>query len=205
MDTARRGQRRYERRLYGVKEIAESLGVDDSRLVATWRLRGSHGIPEPDAELASGSVWFAETIEPWLGEQMALRAAAVPPHDPGPLIDRLARRTFRLAAVAFEERIRGGPLYRRARDLVDLAPDVSAAAGRGGTQLRKPLSTIAADLEELSLLIEPIPPNVRESESQAPLPAEALEAADAIRRLLAERTLRSVADLLRVRRRETSP
>jgi hypothetical protein len=49
--------------LYGVSEIAEALGVSRG-LVSQWVKRGK--LPLPDAELAMGKVWTAETIEPWI-------------------------------------------------------------------------------------------------------------------------------------------
>ena len=48
---------------YGIAEIARALG-EDPGLVGKWRER--HKLPAPDAELATGPVWLAETIEPVL-------------------------------------------------------------------------------------------------------------------------------------------
>jgi hypothetical protein len=135
--------------LYGIKEIADDLGLPDSRLVATWRLRGSHGMPRPDAELASGSVWFAETIEPWLLRQRALTRASAEP-SPQPLLDRAARRAFRLAAVALEERPRPDALRRRIAELVELAPALEELAGRSTTNLVKPLAMLREGIDDLA-------------------------------------------------------
>jgi hypothetical protein len=52
-------------RFYGITEIARALGVTRGT-VAQWRHRGSQGMPAPDTQLASGPVWLAETIEPWM-------------------------------------------------------------------------------------------------------------------------------------------
>jgi hypothetical protein len=49
--------------VYGIAEIARALG-EDPGLVGKWRER--HKLPPPDAELATGPVWLAETIEPLL-------------------------------------------------------------------------------------------------------------------------------------------
>lgn len=49
--------------LYGLAEIAAALDVSRKR-VGMWRVRGQ--LPPPDAVLASGPVWLASTIEPWM-------------------------------------------------------------------------------------------------------------------------------------------
>jgi predicted DNA-binding transcriptional regulator AlpA len=53
-------------KLYGVAEIARALGTR-RQTVAMWRSRGR--LPPPDAVLASGPVWLASTIEPWIAQQ----------------------------------------------------------------------------------------------------------------------------------------
>jgi hypothetical protein len=50
-------------KLYGIAEIARALDTDPG-LVGKWRER--HELPPPDAELATGPVWLANTIEPML-------------------------------------------------------------------------------------------------------------------------------------------
>jgi hypothetical protein len=50
-------------KVYGIAEIARALDADPG-LVGKWRER--HKLPAPDAELATGPVWLAETIEPLL-------------------------------------------------------------------------------------------------------------------------------------------
>ncbi len=50
-------------RVYGIAEIARALDTDPG-LVGKWRER--HKLPAPDAELATGPVWLADTIEPLL-------------------------------------------------------------------------------------------------------------------------------------------
>jgi hypothetical protein len=50
-------------KVYGIAEIARAL-EEDPGLVGKWRER--HKLPAPDAELATGPVWLAETIEPML-------------------------------------------------------------------------------------------------------------------------------------------
>lgn len=66
-------------KVYGIAEIARALG-EDPRLVGKWRER--HKLPAPDAELAVGPVWLAETIEPLIA------AGGPEPRPPG---GRLAR------------------------------------------------------------------------------------------------------------------
>ncbi|HEU0242236.1 MAG TPA: hypothetical protein VFR11_23690 [Micromonosporaceae bacterium] len=118
---------------YGIAEIADSLGVG-RQLVAVWRRRRSHGMPEPDAELASGPVWLANTIEPWMhalpvrptGERVAATAAEV---------RQLARRWLRLLVLLLEERPRLELVARAladVRELLDLA--MVSADGRDGGQ-----------------------------------------------------------------------
>jgi hypothetical protein len=50
-------------KVYGIAEIACALDADPG-LVGKWRER--HKLPAPDAELATGPVWLADTIEPLL-------------------------------------------------------------------------------------------------------------------------------------------
>ena len=50
-------------KVYGITEIARALDADPG-LVGKWRER--HKLPAPDAELATGPVWLAGTIEPLL-------------------------------------------------------------------------------------------------------------------------------------------
>ena len=50
-------------KVYGIAEIARALDADPG-LVGKWRER--HKLPAPDAELATGPVWLADTIEPVL-------------------------------------------------------------------------------------------------------------------------------------------
>jgi hypothetical protein len=71
-------------KVYGISEIARALG-EEPGLVGKWRER--HKLPAPDAELATGPVWLAETIEPLLA------AGGPEPKAPGK-----RRRRFRVAA-----------------------------------------------------------------------------------------------------------
>jgi hypothetical protein len=50
-------------KIYGITEIARALDADPG-LVGKWRER--HKLPAPDAELSTGPVWLADTIEPLL-------------------------------------------------------------------------------------------------------------------------------------------
>src|SRR5215472_14820801 len=50
-------------KVYGISEIARALDTDPG-LVGKWRER--HKLPAPDAELATGPVWLADSIEPLL-------------------------------------------------------------------------------------------------------------------------------------------
>jgi hypothetical protein len=50
-------------KVYGITEIARALDAEPG-LVGKWRER--HKLPAPDAELSTGPVWLADTIEPLL-------------------------------------------------------------------------------------------------------------------------------------------
>lgn len=71
-------------KIYGIAEIARALG-EDPGLVGKWRER--HKLPAPDAELATGPVWLAATIEP------VLQAGGPQPKPPGKRL-----RKFRVTA-----------------------------------------------------------------------------------------------------------
>jgi hypothetical protein len=109
--------------VYGIAEIADALGVG-RQLVAAWRRRGSHGMPEPDAELASGPIWMAGSIEPWI-DTLPARPSGSPPPVSAAEIRRLARRLLRLLTLLLEEKPRDQLVARalaEARELLDLAP-----------------------------------------------------------------------------------
>jgi hypothetical protein len=117
------------RRFYGIAEIAEALGID-RQLVTVWRRRSSHGMPFPDEELASGPLWIADTIEPWI---MARLADGVKAEVPEPRAVRQAvRRLFRLVTILLEEAPRREVLERALRD-VGQTQATLAADGRRGT------------------------------------------------------------------------
>jgi hypothetical protein len=61
--TTERRRRDAPVKVYGIAEIARALDTDPG-LVGKWRER--HKLPAPDAELATGPVWLAGTIEPLL-------------------------------------------------------------------------------------------------------------------------------------------
>lgn len=56
---------RGKRVVYGIAEIAQAIGAN-RHTVAKWNERGK--LPDPDDRLASGPVWLARTIEPWIRE-----------------------------------------------------------------------------------------------------------------------------------------
>jgi len=55
-----------DRRCYGIAEIAQAFGVN-RHTVAQWHHRGR--LPAADDQLATGPVWLAETIEPWIARE----------------------------------------------------------------------------------------------------------------------------------------
>jgi hypothetical protein len=75
-------------KIYGITEIARALDTDPG-LVGKWRER--HKLPAPDAELATGPVWLADTIEPLLA------AGGPEPRTPGQRL-RKFRVTARMTA-----------------------------------------------------------------------------------------------------------
>ena len=75
-------------KVYGIAEIARALDTDPG-LVGKWRER--HKLPAPDAELATGPVWLAGTIEPLLA------AGGPAPKAPGQRL-RKFRVTARMTA-----------------------------------------------------------------------------------------------------------
>lgn len=57
-------------KLYGISEIAEVLG-QRRETVSQWRKRGK--LPAATHVLATGPVWEAQDIEPWIREQQERR------------------------------------------------------------------------------------------------------------------------------------
>jgi hypothetical protein len=100
-------------KVYGITEIARALDTDPG-LVGKWRER--HKLPAPDAELATGPVWLAETIEPLLA------AGGPEPRTPG---QRL--RTFLVTA-----RMVAGPYPALTNDRRSFFQAAIAAAHRAG-------------------------------------------------------------------------
>lgn len=60
------------RRIYGIAEIANELGVR-RETVAQWHNRKQ--LPEPDEQLGMGPAWLAETMRPWIDKKRAQIAA----------------------------------------------------------------------------------------------------------------------------------
>ena len=88
-------------KIYGTTEIARTLHVD-AALVSKWRERNK--LPPADAELSSGPVWLAETIEPFL---KAGRPAAKPRGGPLSLYVVSARmKTGRFPPIGSEDQER---------------------------------------------------------------------------------------------------
>lgn len=120
------------RACYGIAEIADALGVA-RQLVAAWRRRRSHGMPEPDAELASGPVWLGSTIEPWI-DRLPAR-----PIEPEPIgqqeVARAARRVLRLLSLLLEDPPRLALVARALAEVREVA-DAVAEAGQDRDPVR---------------------------------------------------------------------
>src|SRR5262249_19097256 len=93
----------------------------------------SHGMPDPDAELASGPVWLGSTIEPWI-DQLPVR-----PIEPEPIgrqeVARAARRVLRLLALLLEGSPRVAVVTRALAEVHEVAAAV-AGAGRDADPVR---------------------------------------------------------------------
>lgn len=117
------------REYYGLAEIADALGVE-RQLVTVWRKRRSRGIPEPDAELASGPLWRGATVEPWID---AMRHNLASSGDPRPISGemarRAARRILRLCVALLEEKPRQRVLDQALAEVRELRAVVSDTAG----------------------------------------------------------------------------
>src|SRR5262249_7249252 len=106
-------------------EIADALGVG-RQLVAAWRRRGSHGMPDPDAELASRPIWLGGSIEPWI-DSLPARPSGGPPPLTEAGVPPGARRLLRLLTLLLEEKPRDQLVTRavaEARELLYLAPEL---------------------------------------------------------------------------------
>lgn len=139
---------RPQRDFYGIAEIADALGLN-RQLVTAWRRRRSHGMPEPDAELAAGPLWRGESIEPWIGAVHArLTAGPGAPITPA-LVRRAVRRTLRLLALLLEDQPRPRLVTRALSEVRELLPLVDEVAddgdpiGRGLRRLLAPIERIA--------------------------------------------------------------
>jgi hypothetical protein len=137
-------ERVVHRDFYGIAEIADALGLART-LVTVWRRRRSHGMPEPDAELASGPIWRGGTVEPWI-EQVRDRAAVDTPAPASPeLALRAARRVLRLVVLLLEDPPRTGALARALYEAREMVPPVEAClADPLGRALRELLTPVAA-------------------------------------------------------------
>lgn len=150
------------RDLYGIAEIADALD-QPRQLVTVWRRRRTRGMPEPDAELASGPVWRGPTIEPWIDDQIRLAGRAA---DEEPLtaaaIQRIGRRMLRLVALLLEESPRLRLIQQALRETSELVPDLEAARRDEVTLallgITAPLTALADDHDALLVaLVERLP------------------------------------------------
>jgi hypothetical protein len=150
------------RELYGIAEIADALG-QSRQLVTVWRRRRTRGMPEPDAELASGPVWRGPTIEPWIDDQIRLagRHQAEEPLPPA-VVRKAGRRLLRLVALLLEDTRRPRLIQQALREAADLVPEIEAAR-RDATALAlleatAPLVSFEEDPDALlTALVERLP------------------------------------------------
>jgi hypothetical protein len=142
---------------YGIAEIADAMGLS-RQLVTVWRKRRSHGIPEPDAELASGPIWRKETVEPWIERTRGrLGLAGGPESASRSLRLRTCRRVLRLAALMLEEPQRPRVLNEAAAQLRDLAHEIDQTADDVvGALLRELVEPVRNPDESAELLRVPI-------------------------------------------------
>lgn len=150
------------RQLYGLAEIAETLGLT-RQAVTVWRKRRSWDMPEPDVELASGPVWHSGTIEPWLQTQRSRLAdgtdtAALSASD----IKRAGRRLLRLLVLLLEEPPRANLIQQALNEVNELAEHVARAADDDSrarlAALLEPVTRSATEWGELTrLLVDALP------------------------------------------------
>src|SRR3569833_514523 len=149
------------RELYGIAEIADALG-QSRQLVTVWRRRRTRGMPEPDAELASGPVWRGGTIEPWIDDQIRLagRDDGSVPLAPA-TVQKIGRRLLRLVALLLEENRRPRLIQQALREAADLVPAVAAAEQTATAvallKVMSPLSAGEAPDTLLAALVERLP------------------------------------------------
>lgn len=115
------------RRHYGIAEIADALGLN-RQLVTVWRRRRSWDMPEPDDELASGPLWLAATIEPWIERMRARQGTDAAEPLGGTLARRVGRRLCRLTALLLEDSPREQLIARAHAELVSAVDAVRACA-----------------------------------------------------------------------------
>jgi transposase-like protein len=145
------GERPARREFYGIAEIADALGLA-RQLVTVWRRRRSHGMPEPDAELASGPIWSGHTIEPWIAQVRDRTPANGPLPATPDLALRATRRTLRLVSLLLEPRVRAGALARALYSLGELVPAVrDCRDDELGGQLRELLAPLSAEAGEFDV------------------------------------------------------
>ncbi|MDN3358766.1 hypothetical protein [Actinomadura sp. DC4] len=141
------------RELYGIAEIADALG-QSRQLVTVWRRRRTRGMPEPDAELASGPVWQGDTIEPWIDDQIRLTGraeAAVPLSTEA--VHKIGRRLLRLIALLLERDRRPRLIQQALREAADLLPEVEAAEQNAiAVALLKVMAPLVGDDDPEALL-----------------------------------------------------
>ena len=114
---------------YGITEIAASLDLD-RQLVTVWRRRGSHAIPQPDAELSNGPIWKGDTIEPWIDAIRGGRDSGEAQKDLRPEeAMRACRRLLRCTALVLEYPVRATLLSRSLADAREIMPIVAEAVG----------------------------------------------------------------------------
>jgi hypothetical protein len=136
------------RDFYGIAEIADALGLGRP-LVTAWRRRRSHGMPEPDAELASGPIWLGRTVEPWIERVRERADREAPPPVTEELGLRVLRRVLRLLVLVLEEPPRSGALARALFEVREVEPQVAACAadplGRSLRELLAPALAVGVD------------------------------------------------------------
>ncbi|WUH98450.1 hypothetical protein OHR68_33870 [Spirillospora sp. NBC_00431] len=112
------------RDFYGIAEIADAIGVN-RQLVTAWRRRRSHGMPDPDAELAAGPLWRGESIEAWIETVRARLTAGPGAPVSAEAARRTSRRVLRLLALLLEDHPRPRLVARALAEVRELLPLVA--------------------------------------------------------------------------------
>lgn len=138
------------RDFYGIAEVADALGLN-RQLVTVWRRRRSHGMPEPDAELASGPLWRGETVEPWIDAMRRRLTSGAGAPVSAALARRATRRVLRLLALLLEDEPRQRLVARAAAEVRELLPLMDDGSGGRTDPVRRDLLRLLSPVDDAAI------------------------------------------------------